>query len=755
MHPEPLTTPQAWPGVQLAFGPGARLGGLSAAAQALQAQSSGRWADFTILDDPSRRALTQALDEPRGFELDLRLAGMPEAGPQWLRCVGRWDPADRTHHCQLADITDLMLAWRPTSERLDLLQEMVDSLPMLIVQIDTGPELPCVFAAGRLLDLVAASDAGLEGQGAMDAFRPELHPSLQALLAPDADPTPRAFAWHLSDAQGAMRVLEGNVYTQTGADGQPASHLINAMETTAYHATMAELQTTEDRLRRFVTASRDGILLSADHQIIDANPAACQLLAAPVDALRLQRLIDIVAPEDRAAFESHIGRASTEALQCHLIDQRGARMAVELIGRNEQRWGRNIQMVIVRDVRDRRETQARIDALIADLRTQKDRAEAADRAKSLFLSAASHDLRQPIHAFGLLLTSLEALLHIASPARATVDEVTHRMGHSLDTLSRLLNSLLDVSRLDAGAVAVHPRPMPLATLLEDIEGNLLESARLKGLRLDVVTTDLWVHTDAFALGRILENLVANAIRYTPRGRVLVVARPRGTQVEVQVWDTGIGIAPDQIGHIFGEFYRVRAGGDAGTDPPGLGLGLSIVQRSARLLGAPLQVRSTPGRGSMFSVRVPRTEPQTAAPVADEAGLASGIGEEPVPVSQVPRRILVIDDDAMVVEAMQQLLEAWGHEVWCASDADQAIMQAVTHADDIDLVLSDYHLANEVDTSQFIDALRACIAQPVPVYVFTADTSARVAREVQGRGLGLMHKPVREDALRQILQQRQP
>ena len=754
MQTETLPVRQAFPGLRVALASDASVRGLSAQAQALEDRTGGRWADLSILDADSRAGLMSALGAQCPFELDLSLNPGTGATPVWMRCVGHWDAVRCEYLCQLADISDLRIAWRPTSERLALLQEMVDSLALLIVQLDAGSGLPCVFAGGSLLELVMRDRMDPVGRNALGALRPELHASLQTLLAQGDSSRTQTFTWRVTDEEGEVRVLEGNMYTQTDTNGRAVSRLIDAIETTAYHATMAELQATEDRLRRFVTASSDGVLICVDQHIIDANPAACHILSAQVEALQQCPLASFVVPEDQPAFEAYIGQPSPEALQCHLIDHNGARIAVELIGRNDQRRGRNVQMVIVRDVRDRRETQARIQALIADLRAQRDRAESADRAKSLFLSAASHDLRQPIHAFGLLLTSLETLLQRATPPRSTVEEVAQRMGHSLDTLSRLLNSLLDVSRLDADAVPVHPMAVSLASILEDLENNLIESARLKGLRLDVVPSDIWVHSDPFVLGRILENLVANAIRYTARGRVLVAPRSRGTHVEIQVWDTGIGIAADQLDDIFGEFYRVRPAASSGMEQPGLGLGLSIVQRSARLLGAQLQVRSNPGRGSMFSVLVPRADPLPAGLAPDQEAPATVTTDKPS-AAEGPRHILVIDDDAMVLVAMQQLLQAWGHEVWCAGDVDEAIMQAVAHTDEIDLVLSDYHLAGDVDASQFMDALRACIARPAPVYVFTADTSTRVAREVQSRGLSLMHKPVREDALRQVLQQPLP
>ncbi|MBX3611805.1 MAG: PAS domain S-box protein [Hydrogenophaga sp.] len=632
---------------------------------------------------------------------------------------------------------------------MQLLQQMVDNLPLLVIQLDTGPRLRCALASGALLELVTPHGADAVGRDALDLFGPTLHGELLALLQQSAQEPAVPFTWRVVDAQGNRRVLDGHLRTLTDDTGRASGHFIDALDTTAYHETMGELQFTESRLQRFVMASSDGIVVHVNQQIINANPAACRLLASTPSAVYQQHFASLIAPEYHATYEMLMKQASHEAFECELINTQGARIAVELIGRTVQRHGSFMRMAIVRDVRDRRDAQARIRALIDNLRMQKDRAESADRAKSLFLSAASHDLRQPIHALGLLLSSLEALTESPRVSTQTLEELTRRMAASLDALSRLLNSLLDISRLDANAVVVHAAPVSLAAMFNELADDLADAAQSKRLRLDVVPTDAWVQTDAVVLRRILDNLVSNALRYTRAGRVLVVARSRGTEVEVQVWDTGIGIASDQLDGIFKEFYQVHPHAPSSGGLRGLGLGLSIVQRSARLLNARLQVRSTPGKGSMFSITLPRAEAVATPPSAHTPIIRDSAPKD------TPRRVLVIDDDAMVLMAMQQLLQAWGHEVWCASDADQAIVLAISHAEDIDLVLSDYHLGDGIHATQFIDAVRACLARPVPVHVFTADTSLHAAQAIRSLGLSLLHKPVRQDDLRRVLQQVDP
>ncbi len=736
------------PGSRFTVAFGASPSGLSAGSLALETRTGGRWSDLSILAPDSRAPLLAALGRAQSFALDLRLRDDPQGRAIHLHCAGHWQAERRAHACLLADVSDLRAAHEATDRRLQLLQEMVDSLPLLMIQLDTGPDLRCAFAGGALLELLTPRDRPLVGRDALSLFGQELFDSIQARLREGTPGQTLPFAWRVTDAQGLERVLEGSLRTLVNEAGLPSGHLLDALETTAYHATMAQLRSSEERVRRFVAASSDAIIVHVAQRIVDANPAACRLLDTSAQALRERRFEDLIAPEDRATYLTNTGEESNDAHECGLIDRHGTRLAVELIDRTVQRQGRRMRMTIIRDVRDRREAQARIRELIAHLSAQKDRAEAADRAKSLFLSAASHDLRQPIHALGLFLTSLETLTRDPVMPLATLDELGRRMRASLDALSRLLNSLLDVSRLDANAVVVTPVPVSLERMFSELDDDLADTAIQKGLRLDVMQSSAWVHTDPVVLRRIVDNLVSNAIRYTRRGRVLVGARPRGACVEIQVWDTGIGIAADQLDAIFGEFYQVSPNTPPAGGLRGLGLGLSIVQRSARLLNARLQVRSTPGHGSMFSITVPRGEPTPVdpAPAPSAPAIAAAHTEN------IKRHVLVIDDDAQVLSAMQQLLRAWGHKVWCAADADQAITLAVMHGEEIDLVLTDYHLSGEITASQFIDTVRACLPRSVPVHVFTADTSTPVAQEIRALGLSLLHKPVRHDALQQVLEQ---
>jgi signal transduction histidine kinase len=332
------------------------------------------------------------------------------------------------------------------------------------------------------------------------------------------------------------------------------------------------------------------------------------LFETPVQALLGRSVMELIAPEYRARASAVIAAGADTAYESEIFNVRGERIPVEIIGRSMMRNGERLRMAVVRDIRDRREAQTRIHELIEGLRSQKDKAEAADRAKSVFLAAASHDLRQPIHALSLFLTALRSMSQAPTVRSTDLAEICRRMQASLDGLGQLLNMLLDVSRLDANAVQVERAPTSAQRLLEELDQDFHQLATEKGLQLHVASSRLWVDTDPTLLRRILVNLVSNAVRYTSRGRVLIGCRPRGPEVEFQVWDSGIGIPTEQREAIFEEFFQIGQSTAARHESHGLGLGLSIVKRSARLLHAPLDLRSIPGRGSMFSIRVPRCLP---------------------------------------------------------------------------------------------------------------------------------------------------
>jgi signal transduction histidine kinase len=351
------------------------------------------------------------------------------------------------------------------------------------------------------------------------------------------------------------------------------------------------------------------------------------------------------------------------------------------------------------------------------------KAEEANLAKSKFLAAASHDLRQPIHAQGLFLevlarSKLSAGQHDAlANARAT-----------WQASAEMLDTLLDFSRIEAGVVEPQMQPFHLQPLLNKIENELAPQADAKGIVYRSRETHVAVRSDPALVALVLRNLVSNAIRYTERGGVLVACRTRASEVLLEVWDTGIGIEPTQQQEIFREFHQL---GNAERDRrKGLGLGLAIAQGLARALGQELSLVSAPRRGSVFRLSLPLVR----------IGMAS-VGPDTAPghARVLAVRVLVIDDDEAVRAGMRQLLGAWGCECDVADSIEEA--QALARANPPGLVISDYRLRELRTGAEAIAALRAEFGASLPALLITGDTAPQRLREARASGVPLLHKPV--------------
>jgi signal transduction histidine kinase/ActR/RegA family two-component response regulator len=361
---------------------------------------------------------------------------------------------------------------------------------------------------------------------------------------------------------------------------------------------------------------------------------------------------------------------------------------------------------------------------------------AANRAKSRFLAAASHDLRQPMHALGLFVTQLNN--RIKDPENR---HLTGRIEAAVTALQGLLDALLDVSRLDAGVVTANFTDFQVSTVLDRIETAFAPDATDRGLHFRAKHCRLAVHSDPVLLERILINLVANALRYTERGGILVGCRRRGDRVRIEVWDSGVGIAPEHQQAIFQEFYQV--GNPERDRTKGLGLGLSIAARLARLLGGRIDVRSHPGRGSVFAVEVPRAAARPeVSPVQTTAGVEELLKDASV---------LVVDDDALVCEALAGLMTQWGCRVMTVANGDQALEQVAQSARPPDAVLCDYRLPGEETGSTVIRRLRERLGPALPVALITGDTAPDTLREAKETGVPLLHKPVQPARLRALLE----
>jgi len=314
--------------------------------------------------------------------------------------------------------------------------------------------------------------------------------------------------------------------------------------------------------------------------------------------------------------------------------------------------------------------------LMQSLTWQKDALDEANRAKTRFLAAASHDLRQPMQAITLLVENLDERVH--EPATR---EVVENIRTSVTTMAAMLNAILDISKFDAGVVQPERSHFPLGPTLERLRVAHAQSCAEKGISLEVIPTSAVVQTDAVLLYRILSNLAANAVRYTEHGRVVFGVRRRHNGVAIEIWDTGPGIPEHQQREIFREFVQLN---NAQRDrEQGLGLGLAIVERTAKVLGHKVSVRSQPGKGSVFTIEVTYGDPaKVTAATMPEAAPLEGV------------RVLVIDDQREVREAMTVLLRGWGCEVHPVASAAAAREALALLEGGPDVVISDYRLPDE-------------------------------------------------------------
>jgi two-component system, sensor histidine kinase len=373
----------------------------------------------------------------------------------------------------------------------------------------------------------------------------------------------------------------------------------------------------------------------------------------------------------------------------------------------------------------------RTEEMAADLQRQKAIAERASAAKTTFLAAASHDLRQPVHALSLLVGALRGI-DMPQEARRIIEQ----MEVSTNAMDGLFTALLDISRLDAGVVEVHRRRFCVGSLLERICPDYVEETRRKGITLVWKPCAALVDCDPLLIERILRNLISNAVRYTDHGRIVIGCRRRGSRIVVQVWDTGPGISPDQQEQVFQEYYQL--GNPERDRTKGLGLGLAIVRRLTDLLECPLRLRSQPGRGSCFEVSIMR---------------AAGIASEFEPILTVlagalaKGLIVVIDDEFAVRQAMSTLLTGWGHHVIAAGSGEEAMQQLATFPVRPDLIICDYRLRDGENGIEIIERLRTEYNERLAGMLITGDTAPDRLAEARASGLLLLHKPVPNGKLR--------
>jgi len=384
-------------------------------------------------------------------------------------------------------------------------------------------------------------------------------------------------------------------------------------------------------------------------------------------------------------------------------------------------------------VRDRTEELTRLNSELAQAKST---AEDANISKTRFLAAASHDILQPLNAARLYVTSL-----VERQSGGEDSRLVENIDDSLEAIEEILGALLDISRLDAGAMATSISSFKMADLMRSLEIEFAPIARAKGLELTFVPCSLPVQSDRSLLRRLLQNFISNAIKYTPRGRVLVGCRRHGQSLQIGVYDTGVGIPVTKRGEIFKEFHRLEQGARIAR---GLGLGLSIVERLARVLNHGIAINATASGGSVFSVTVP-----VATAINHTAAVTSA-----TPLSRTPMSgalIVCIENDPAILDGMKTLLTAWDAEVIAVADPDAAIAAIESSGSSVTGLLVDYHLDRGNGVAA-IREIRRRFGENIPAILITADRSPNVRAAAREENIAILNKPVKPASLRALLGQ---
>ena len=471
-----------------------------------------------------------------------------------------------------------------------------------------------------------------------------------------------------------------------------------------------ELVRSEQKAQGLLEAAPDAVIVAnQDGEIVLINAQAERLFGYSKSEL-IGKPIEHLVPE-RFRNQHEIHRSHYESapstrpmgaeLQLFAQHKNGKEFPVEISLSPFQAGDVTLISSAIRNVTQRVEVEA-------ELRTAKEQAEKANRIKSQFLAAASHDLRQPLQAARLYLAAALAQPQNLAPLG--------KLDSCLTSLADLLSRLLNVAKLDAGAVTADTEDFPIGRIFQRLKEEFYPQATEKGIGLRFVATKKWLLSDPELLHQALANLVANAIRYTDHGRIIVGCRSSGQHFRIQVWDSGFGISEDQVEQIFEEFYQI--GNPARDRGQGTGLGLTIVQRVATLLNAEVRVQSKEGQGSLFELVFPIESVSATAP-ADCSE-----------TSRFPQNfIAVIDDDVSVLESLQLALQATNHEVIAGTSQRDLLQKLRKTGRAPDFVVSDYRLEDGLTGIEALDAIRAEFGASIPGLLLTGDTSLPTLEEI--------------------------
>jgi two-component system, sensor histidine kinase len=508
-----------------------------------------------------------------------------------------------------------------------------------------------------------------------------------------------------------------------------------------------------DLVRRVLDSAPDAlIIIDGAGDIVYANQQVTTLFGYD-EAELVGKKVELLLPE---RFRTrHIGhrdgysrnlrvRPMGSGLDLFARRRDGSEFPVEISLSPAQDAEQRLAVATIRDITDRREIQN----ALREAREIADRArEAADRAnqaKSRFLATASHDLRQPLQALSLLNGTLRRVAREEPIAEALIQQE-----QAISAMSRLLNALLDVSKLESGAIKPEITDFNVSALFDEMRSEFAALAANKGLELNVESSGHRVHSDPALVGQVVRNLVANAIKYTRQGRVCLRCAHQEELVQLQVIDTGVGIPAAELARIYDDFYQI--GVSANTSRDGYGLGLSIVSRIVILLGLKIEVHSEVGKGTIFSLVIPASErradvPAPAVTLRRDAAVSSSTGSRTA--------VLLVEDDARVRNATRMLLKVEGYDVTAAASLAEAI-QVIESVPGIRMLVTDFHLGNDETGVQVIEAIRSKLGSQLPAILITGDTSSAMRDLQRDDHLRTASKPINPDELLGLMRELQP
>ena len=520
------------------------------------------------------------------------------------------------------------------------------------------------------------------------------------------------------------------------ASAEDASHALPVMKSVAPELARSALDAAPDAM---IIIDGSGVIQFANRQLSSIfGYDHDEIIGLPVELLMPERFRARHIAHRQQYTESVRIRPMGVGLELFGRRKDGTEFPVEISLSPIERDEGTLVAAAIREVTDRkrdevehshaREAADRARELAVQAREVADR---ANQGKSRFLATASHDLRQPLQTLELLNGSLQRL-----PVSAAVAEAVAQQGVAIGAMSRLLNALLDISKLESGAIKPEPTDFTVAAIFEELRRAFAASAAQKGLGFEVSAAEECAHSDPSLIEQILRNLVTNAIKYTQRGTVSLrcVTSPE-QMLRLEVIDTGVGIPTAQIQYIYDEFYQVGVAANSSRD--GYGLGLSIVQRLVRLLNLKLDVQSELGKGSIFSLAVPMSRTRVER---SGASLPASAAEHPPGAPH----ILLVEDDKSVRDATRLLLGVEGYRVTAVATLAEALDEATRNV--IDLLLTDFHLANGETGTAVISALRESLGTHLKAVLITGDTSTAMRELPRDPLMRITSKPVKADEL---------